>query len=242
MWNPSSETPLLRRYRDGDAAIPGYAEDYAFLIFGLLELFQADAQAEWLAWAVELQEHQNRLFWDEEGAGWFSTSGRDPSVLVRMKEDYDGAEPTASSVSVWNLLTLTRLVDCAALPVWNDQINRTLRVFSSRLEQMGRGVPMMAAALSMYLAGQQQVVIVRPDGDEAESAESSLEREMGTKYRPFTTTIVVSPATQRELATLMPHIASMKTIDNRPTAYVCANFSCQPPVTTVDDLSRLLTS
>ena len=90
----------MRRYRGGHVAIDAYAEDYAFLIYGLLELFQADADPAWVEWAMALQRRQDELFWDEAGAGWFSTTGQDPAVLLRMKEDYDGAEPTASSVSV----------------------------------------------------------------------------------------------------------------------------------------------
>ena len=89
---------LLRRYRAGDAAIDGYAEDYACLIFGVLELFQASGDPQWLAWARELQARQDELFWDATSGGWFSTTGADPSVLVRMKEDYDGAEPSPTSV------------------------------------------------------------------------------------------------------------------------------------------------
>ena len=89
MWNPSTST-LTRRYRAGEAQIDAYAEDYAFLIFGLLELVQADPDPNWLDWAVTLQRRQDELFWDEVDAGWFSTTGRDPSVLLRMKEDYDG--------------------------------------------------------------------------------------------------------------------------------------------------------
>ena len=136
---------LLRRYRDGHAEIDGYAEDYAYLIFGLLELFQADADPAWLEWAIALQRRQDELFWDDAGGGWFSTTGRDPSVLLRMKEDYDGAEPTASSVSVLNLLVLSHLVDDRSGPSGSSG---RCGCSATRLEQMGRGVPMMAAALS----------------------------------------------------------------------------------------------
>src|SRR5205807_209360 len=76
MWNDATGV-LLRRYRDGQAAIEAYAEDYAFLVFGILELFQADPDPSWLAWAIELQRRQDELFWDAGGAGWFSTTGRD---------------------------------------------------------------------------------------------------------------------------------------------------------------------
>ena len=138
MWHAGTRS-LLRRYRDGHAEIEAYAEDYAYLIFGLLELFQADPDPMWLEWAIALQQRQDELFWDEASGGWFSTTGRDPTVLLRMKEDYDGAEPTASSVSVLNLLVLTHLVDD---PDWPGRIERTLKLFGSRLEQVGRAVPM----------------------------------------------------------------------------------------------------
>ena len=83
----------MRRFRDGEAAIDAYAEDYAYLVWGLLELFQADGDPEWLEWALALQARQDERFWDEAEGGWFSTTGEDASVLLRMKEDYDGAEP-----------------------------------------------------------------------------------------------------------------------------------------------------
>src|SRR5262249_14880167 len=141
MWNAGTGV-LLRRYRDSAAEIEGYAEDYAYLIAGLLELVQADPEPMWLEWPIALQRKQDELFWDDTSGGWYSTTGRDPSVLLRMKEDYDGAEPTASSVSVLNLLALSHLVHDAQ---WEERIDRTLRLFGTRLEQMGRGVPMMAA-------------------------------------------------------------------------------------------------
>ena len=98
LWDPASGV-LLRRYRAGEAGVEGYAEDYAYLVFGLLELFQADGDPQWLEWARAIQDRQNALFWDPVEGGWFSTTGRDESVLLRLKEDYDGAEPAASSVS-----------------------------------------------------------------------------------------------------------------------------------------------
>src|SRR5206468_7516559 len=162
MWSAGSRT-LLRRFRDEHAEIDGYAEDYACLIFGLLELFQTDVDPVWLEWAIALQERQDELFWDDVAGGWFSTTGRDPSVVVRMKEDYDGAEPTASSVSVLNLLVLSHLVHD---PQWTDRIERTLRYFAARLEKIGRAVPMIAAALSVYTAGLQQVVLAEGERDD----------------------------------------------------------------------------
>ncbi len=92
LWDPERDR-LLRRFRDGRSDIDGYCEDYACVVWGLLELFQAGGDPRWLDWARQLQTIQDVLFWDDEGGGWFSTTGDDPTVLLRLKEDYDGAEP-----------------------------------------------------------------------------------------------------------------------------------------------------
>jgi uncharacterized protein YyaL (SSP411 family) len=227
MWHAGTRT-LLRRYRDGHAEIDGYAEDYAYLVAGLVELFQADSDPVWLEWAMTLQRRQNELFWDEAAGGWFSTTGRDPSVLLRMKEDYDGAEPTASSVSVLNLLVLSHLVPDAE---WSDHIERTLRLFGSRLEQMGRGVPMMAAALSTFIAGLQQIVLV-----EGESGDHALERALALQYLPFAIQLCVTNGGQRALAESLPFVETMRPVDGAASAYVCRDFTCRAPVTTAGDL------
>jgi uncharacterized protein YyaL (SSP411 family) len=230
MWNAKTGI-LLRRYRDGHAEIDGYAEDYAYMIFGLLELFQADPQPMWLEWAIALQRRQDELFWDEEGGGWFSTTGQDPSVLLRMKEDYDGAEPTASSISVLNLLTLSHLIADAG---WDERIDRSLRLFATRLEQMGRGVPMMAAALSTRLAGVQQIVLAEARGDD------SLDRALALQYLPFAIQLRVAPEERKALAGSLPFLSAMEPRDGVSAAYVCRDFTCRQPVTTVDALEQEL--
>jgi uncharacterized protein YyaL (SSP411 family) len=235
MWNAGSNT-LLRRYRDGHAEIEAYAEDYAYLIFGLLELFQASAEPMWLEWAIALQHRQDELFWDDQSGGWFSTTGRDPSVLVRMKEDYDGAEPTASAVSVMNLLVLSHLVDDAA---WPERIQRTLRLFGARLEQIGRAVPMMAAALSTYTAGMQQIVVAESSQQDA-AADAVLPRAIAQRYLPFATVLRVGDTTRAALGGSLPFVAGMMPVDGRTAAYVCRDFTCRQPVTTVDALEQEL--
>jgi len=243
MWSADSRT-LLRRYRDRHAEIDAFAEDYAFLIFGLLELFQADADPVWLEWAIALQQRQDELFWDAESGAWFSTTGRDSSVLLRLKEDYDGAEPAASSVSVLNLIVLSHLVDN---PGWPERIEKTLRLFGARIEKMGRGVPMMAAALSTHLAGVQQIVLVTGQtgdgGSRADAGEPSvLERALAQRYLPFAISLLVDSSSRRALAASLPAIAAMTPVDGKPAVYVCRNFTCRQPATDVDALERELTS
>jgi uncharacterized protein YyaL (SSP411 family) len=138
---------LSRRYRNGDAAIEGFAEDYAFLIFGLIELFLAGRERAWLDWALVLQEQQDSLFWDTDGGGWFNTRGADSSILFRIKDEYDGAEPTASSIGTWNALALSRLTGRTG---YRETAEAALKAFGQLLVNTPRAVPMMLVALSMY--------------------------------------------------------------------------------------------
>jgi uncharacterized protein YyaL (SSP411 family) len=231
-WNASGGT-LLRRVRQGEAGIEAYAEDYACLVFGLLELFQADADPVWLEWAIALQRRQDELFWDPIEGGWFSTTGRDESVLLRLKEDYDGAEPSVSSVGLLNLLTLTHL----AGDQWSVQIEHTLRTFGPRLADSGRAAPMMLAALSTYHAGVQQIVIV---GNRDGADTKALQDVVRGRYMPASIVLAVAPSDAQRVSALLPWISSMKAQNGRATAYVCRNFACEAPTTDAEVLERLL--
>jgi uncharacterized protein YyaL (SSP411 family) len=234
MWDTSRQV-LWRRYREGDAAIDGYAEDYAYTIFGLLELFQTTGHPQTLELARTLQRRQDEQFWDAARGGWFNTTGADPTVILRMKEDYDGAEPSPSSVSVLNLLVLAHMTNEAEL---FDRIDRTLRMFGPRIGQLARAVPMMLAALSTWHAGIAQVVIV---GTPADEAMQMLLREASAKYDPFSVIVPVHPGdAQASLARLLPFIASMEMREGRATAYVCHNFTCTEPATDPAGLAERL--
>jgi uncharacterized protein YyaL (SSP411 family) len=233
LWQPDLQR-LLRRYRDGEGAIDGYAEDYAYLIFGLLELVQADGDAAWLRWAIDLQAEQDRLFWDDTDGGWFSTTGEDASVLLRLKEDYDGAEPAPASVSVLNLVTLESLAGRGA---WAGKAERVLARFGPRIGAAARVVPHMLAALSAWHAEHTQVVIVGPANREDTMR---LRQEAARHYRPFAVDVPVEPgAAQEALATLMPFVGPMGMRGGQATAYVCRGFVCKEPVTSVDALAAL---
>jgi uncharacterized protein YyaL (SSP411 family) len=223
LWNGSTRV-LLRRYRKGTAAIDAYAEDYACLIFGLLELFHASGSAHWLKWAIDLQRRQDELFWDAIEGGWFSTTGRDPSVLIRMKEDYDGAEPSASGVGAWNLLTLSHLTGD---PEYATRAQHVFSAFAGKLASQGRALPMMSAALSISQAPPEQIVVV---GDSSAADQGALWAAANQRYRPFAQTLRIVPGIeQQRLATLLPWMASMTPRDGRASAYVCRNFACETP-------------
>ena len=172
-------------------------------------------------------------FWDSENGGWFNTTGEDPTVILRLKEDYDGAEPAPSSLSVLNLLTLAHLTD---EPLFHERIGKTLKMFGGRLGQLARAVPMMMAALSTYHAPRSEVVIVGPRHDSSELIE-----EAAAKYLPFSVMVPVEPgARQVELARTLPFVASMEMREGRPTAYVCRDFTCGEPATDAASLRARL--
>jgi uncharacterized protein len=221
---------LLRRFREGDAAIPGYAEDYAYLVWGLLELFQAGGGAEWLEWATALQRELDQKFWDGKDGGWFSTTGDDPSVLLRLKEDYDGAEPAASSVAAMNALKLTYLTGDDSL---RGKVERTLARYGPRIGGAARQIPMMMCVLSAWNAGLSQVVVVGRD-------HSVLTKELARRHLPFAIVIPIAPGGEQDaLARLLPFTASM-TATGAAAAYICRDFTCRQPVTTPEDLAREL--
>jgi uncharacterized protein len=224
MWR-DQEPRLLRRYRDGEAAIAAYAEDFACLVFGLLELFQSTGNPEWLEWATILQRQLDEKFWDADGGGWFSTTGEDATVLLRLKEDYDGAEPAASSVSTVNLITLGHLTGDKS---YFDRAERTLARYGPRAGGAARAIPLMLSALSAWHAEHMQVVIV---GEMSSAAARALRASLAAHYRPFAVTINAEPGPgQAALAAHLPFIEAMSP-RGAAAAYVCRDFTCHAPVT-----------
>ncbi|HEU4772890.1 MAG TPA: thioredoxin domain-containing protein, partial [Candidatus Udaeobacter sp.] len=129
---------LYRNYRNGRSDIEAFADDYAFVIQGLLDLYEASFDVDWLKFAIELQQTQNQLFFDEKNGGYFSSSGRDKSVFVRMKDDNDGAEPAASSITALNLLRLSQIYDDAKTA---ERAKKTIDAFATILLQFPSGMP-----------------------------------------------------------------------------------------------------
>ena len=234
LWDTDRQI-LYRRYRDGQCSIEGYSEDYAFLVWGLIELFQVEGDIKWLEWALELQKRQDDLFWDETEGGWYCTTDGDASVLLRLKEDHDGAEPSSSSVSVSNLLTLAHLTgDEDAL----SKVELTLGRFGHRLGQAARVVPMMLVSLVAFHAKVTQVVIL---GEQDAEETRAMERCVAVRYLPFVVRVTIEPGTaQARLAERLGFVGSMCLFDGHPTAYVCSNFTCLEPVTSPEALDRQL--
>ncbi len=223
LYLPNSQK-LLRHYRQGASHIEGFAEDYAFLIQGLLDLYEASFDIQWLQWAETLQETQNRLFWDKQSAGFYSASGKDSSILLRLKEDYDGAEPSPNSVAAMNLL---RLAQITANNNFFQQAQNAFTHFSETLAHQPVSSPQMLAALQFSLTKPKQIVFA------AQPADTDLKTFLRILHKPFFPNKIVLLADnsdgQAYLANRLPFLRNLQPIENRATAFVCEDFVCQLP-------------
>jgi len=226
---------LKRRYRAGSAEISGFVDDYAFLIQGLLDLYEASFSVKWLSWAVRLQEKQDELFWDKEHGGYFSTTGHDSSVLIRMKEEYDGAEPSPNSVSAMNLLRLWQMTDRGE---WRNKAQKTFAAFASRLENSPEAVPQLVAAVDFSLSKPKQIVIA---GELGASDTKALLRLVHERYIPNKILLLADGATgQKQLARWLPFIEGVTRRQGRATAYICENYVCELPTSDPASVAKLL--
>jgi len=226
---------LYRNYRGGRSDIEGFADDYAFVIQGLLDLYETSFDVEWLKLAVELQDTQDRFFFDEKNGGYFSTSGKDESVFLRIKDDNDGAEPAASSVAALNLLRLAQFRDDKQI---GERARKTIDAFAATLSHFPSAMPQMLVALDYSLSKPRQIVIAgRKDAPETKT----LLGAVNTHFLPKTILCLADGAEgQKYLGEQNEAIRAMLPIDGKPAAYVCENFTCKAPVTDPRELAALL--
>jgi uncharacterized protein YyaL (SSP411 family) len=226
---------LYRNYRQGRSDIEGFADDYAFVIQGLLDLYEVSFDLEWLKLATELQETQNRLFFDDKNGGYFSTSGNDRSVFLRMKDDNDGAEPAASSVAAVNLWRLSQIRDDQQLA---ERARKTIDAFASTLSHFPSAMPQMLVALDYSLSKPRQIVIA---GNNDASETKALLKAVRSQFLPKTILLLADGVEgQKYLGDRNEAVRAMTPVDGKPAAYVCENFTCKAPVTDPKQLTELL--
>jgi uncharacterized protein len=232
----SAETKrLVRNYRDGASDIEGFVDDYAFLIQGLLDLYEASFDVQWLEWAQTLQATQDKLFYDGSSAGYYSATGNDPSILLRLKEDYDGAEPSPNSVSIMNLL---RLAQITANDQFDQQARKTLAHFSESLTTQPSSAPQMLAALNFSLVKAKQIVFAaKPESKDF----GTLLRSLHKSFIPNKVVLLADGgAGQAFLGKQLAFIRTVAPINNRATAFVCEDFVCQLPTAELAQFEKLI--
>ena len=216
---------LLRRHREGENAIAGFLDDYSFFLNGLVDLYEASFDVRYIDAAVRVAERMIERFTDAEHGAFFSTASGDPSLLLRMKDDYDGAEPSGNSMAVLALLRLAQFTDRAE---FREAAERALDAFGPNLQATPVTAPQMLVAAEYARSKPKQIVLA------GESPE--FLREIWSRFIPNRAVMRVDEGMAKHL----PVMEEMKPVDGQPTAYVCENYACQLPVTEKEKLRELL--
>ena len=234
LWD-AARGVLFRCWREGRGGNEGFAEDYAYFIQGLLDLYEASFTLRWLSWADVLQEKMDELFWDEVRGGYFNSAAGDASIVLRLKEDYDGAEPAPSSVAAMNLLRLATMLHDDAR---RGRGVRCIEAFRAQWVGTPQGMPQMVCALELALEAPRHVVVV---GDSGAADFLALAAVVHEGLGPRRALVAVTNETERGWwAERAPWMAEMRPINGRATVYVCEEYLCRPPVSTAPELRRLL--
>ncbi|HXA15002.1 MAG TPA: thioredoxin domain-containing protein [Opitutaceae bacterium] len=226
---------LFRAWCGGRGATGGFAEDHAFLVQGLLDLYEASFDVRWLQWAEQLQEKMDALFFDTARGGYFNSRADDANLVLRLREDYDGAEPAPSSVAALNLLRLAAMLHRGE---FRERGVRTLEAFRAQWLGASPALPQMLCALELALQPPPQVVLA---GDPR--AEDFRALAAGLHERPGPRRVLLGVdggRGQKWLLERAPELAAMRPADGRTMAYVCENFACRQPVGDVAALRKLL--
>lgn len=226
---------LLARYRDGEAAFPGYLDDYAFLQWGLLELYDTTLRPEYLKMSLQLMDQMTDLFWDRDRGGFFFYGKDAEELIARPKEVYDGALPSGNSVAAMNMLRLARITGREEL---SGLANRLFRAFAGMVRDYPKAHTFFLTAFQSAVTPSREIVITGKAGSEG------VRRMVEAVHREFLpeTVMVFRPENgeAREVEELAPLARGRKPIDGMPAAYICENFACRQPVTDVDELVTMI--
>ena len=231
---------LYRNYREGRSDVGGFAEDYAYLVQGLLDLYEASFEFRWLQWAEQLQAKMDELFWDADAGGYFNSRADDPSIIARLKEDYDGAEPAPGSVAALNLLRLDAMVGEGGAGGLNlrDRAVRCIEAFRGQWMNAPQTLPQMLCALALAGEPLRSVVLAGdPTADDFRTLAAVVNKQLGPRR-----TLLAADGGEGQawLAARRPYLAEIVPVWGRAAAYVCENFTCQQPVTEPAALRELL--
>ncbi|MCY4624383.1 MAG: thioredoxin domain-containing protein [Chloroflexi bacterium] len=219
-----AEGRLLRTYREGEVKLKGYLEDYAFLVDGLLSLYEATFEPRWLREAQSLAEAMLSLFWDEDVAGFYSTGSDHEELLMRPQDFYDNAIPSGASSAA---LALLRLGTITGVPKYAEVANIALRSMRTSVTNQPIGYGHWLCAMDYALSTPREVVVV---GDREDAATKALLEAVHSRYIP--NKVVAGMASEDDpIADELALLEGRGLVGGRPTAYVCQNYACQLPVT-----------
>jgi len=219
---------LLKRYRNGVAALDAHLDDYAFMAWGLLELYEATFSTKYLSQALDLMNIMVEDFWDDKNGGFFLGSDQSEKLIVRSKTAYDGAIPSGNSVAVMNMVKLTRITGNTK---WAELAEKTMRAFSEDVNQTPTGYTLMLTGFMFDTQNSKEIVIV---GDSRNRNTIKFLHTIRTSYAPHKVLLFKDTSvSENRLEQLANWTSTQNSINGKPTAYVCKNFACNQPTSDI---------
>jgi uncharacterized protein len=212
------EGKLYHRYAKGEKAVNGFLDDYTYLVYGLIELYESSFEEKYLQSSIELTKTMIEQFWDKEKGGFFFTTKSADDSMPMLKQTYDGAMPSGNSIALYNLLRLARISGEAFFEVY---ANKLLKVFSNEIKSQPLGHTFMLTGLEFALGPTLNVVLV---GNLSDKSTVSLLTALRKEYLPNLTITLWTP----EKTSTVPGVVYEK-IDGQPTAYVCRGQNLHAP-------------
>jgi uncharacterized protein YyaL (SSP411 family) len=226
---------LWHRHRGQWTGVDANLDDYAFLVWGLIELYEATFDTTHLRFALELTDDMLKHFWDEDGGGLYLVPGDGEALLVRKKDVHDTALPSANSVAMLNLLRLARLTGNADL---EERAAKVARAFSGSVKESPAAYTQLMVALDLAIGPAYEVVIA---GDPHAEDTRTMAKELGRRFLPNKVVLLNrSDRKPSEMAGLAEFTKDQSSIGGKATAYVCVNHTCKSPTTDISKMLELL--
>lgn len=222
---------LLKRYRAGEAGLTAHLEDYAFVVWGLIDLYEATFETRFLEAAIELTDSTLEHFWDDKEGAFFMTADDAEELLVRSKKLYGGAIPSGNAVSALNLVRLHRIT---ARPEFEERFHALIQGFGKQIAQSPSSFPLVMTAIDFQHGSSKEIVVT---GDLAAPDTQAMLAAIRTPFLPNKVVVFRSPGEESPITKLAPYTESQLPIDGNATAYVCENFACHLPTT---DLAKMI--
>lgn len=232
--NLVKDNRLLRRFREGEAAVFGFQDDYSFFVAGLIDLYESTFEVEWLEEAKRRMDQMIELFWDDASGGFFYTANDAEPLILRQKEYYDGAVPSGNSAACLSLVRLSHMLGDSSL---EQRAQRTFRS-NPQIQEFPMGFPSMFRAFDFALGPTREIVLAGKKGSKDFDAAARFIRE-GFHPRQV---VLYHPEGEEagRIEKLAAFLKGQDSKDGKVTAYVCHNHRCESPATDLTQLRKLL--
>ena len=226
---------LLHRYREGQSAISANLDDYTFFIMGLLELYETNFNISYLKTAISLNKHLIENFWDNKDGGFYFTQANSDLADFRQKDIYDGAIPSGNSIALLNLIKLSRITANTGL---EEKALEILKAFSETIEKSPEAYTQFISSFDFIIGPSFEIVIV---GDINSNETKKILKAINSIFIPNKVVVLKTPGSpESEITEISDFIKDLKMINNKPTVYVCSNYSCKLPTNNTNEMLKLL--